>query len=195
MKKIVIAALAAAMPLAPASAATCWTPAAVEAAQVRDFEMMLMVSALRCRSTANNFLPAYNRFVQEKRAALTEVNEELRSHFQSIVGKGAALGAYDNYVTGIANSYGSGAQGLGCRDMESLTAAANALPPTRSGLLQLARAADTKPRLAGAACEAGVTIAANTATAPMSSMPMTAVAVVGGGVASPAANLRMVSGQ
>ena len=159
MKKILAAALAATMPLAPAHAAACWKPVAVEAAQIRDFEMMLMVSALRCRATGNNFLPAYNRFIREKRDALTQVNDELREHFRSVAGPIGALGAYDNYVTGLANIYGAGADGLACRDLQSITDAANALPATRSAILELADAAGVSPHLSGARCDVVMAVA------------------------------------
>lgn len=159
MKTFVTAVIAATLPLAPASAATCWKPVAVEAAQIRDFEMMLMVSALRCRSTGSNFLAAYNRFIREKRDALTQVNDELREHFRSVAGPVGALGAYDNYVTQLANVYGAGADGLACRDLQSITDAANALPAIRSALLELADAAGVTPHLSGARCDVMVAIA------------------------------------
>lgn len=159
MRKFLAVAVATMMPLTPATAASCWKKTAVEAAQVRDFEMMLMVSALRCRATGSNFLPAYNRFVQEKRAALTQINDELREHFRSVVGPVGALGAYDNYVTGLANLYGAGAEGLACRDLQSITDAANALPPTRAALLELADAAGISPHLSGARCDVLVAVA------------------------------------
>ena len=159
MNKILAAVLAATMPLAPANAAGCWKPVAVEAAQIRDFEMMLMVSALRCRSTSYNFLASYNRFIREKREALTQVNDELREHFRSVAGPIGALGAYDNYVTGLANIYGAGAEGLACRDLQSITDAANALPPTRTALLELADAAGVSPHLSGARCDVVMAVA------------------------------------
>lgn len=159
MRKLVAAAIAATMPLAPASAATCWKQQAVEAAQIRDFEMMLMVSALRCRATGNDFLASYNRFIREKRDSLTQVNDELREHFRSAVGPVGALGAYDNYVTGVANSYGGGADGLACRDLQSITEAAVALPPTRAALLELADAAGISPHLSGARCDVVIAVA------------------------------------
>ncbi|AEG48429.1 hypothetical protein Sphch_0734 [Sphingobium chlorophenolicum L-1] len=162
MRKLIAAALAATMPLAPATAATCWKQAAVEAAQIRDFEMMLMVSALRCRTTGNNFLASYNRLIREKRDALTQVNDELREHFRSAAGPLGALGAYDNYVTSLANVYGAGAEGLACRDLQSITDAANALPPTRSALLELADAAGISPHLSGARCDVVVAVAGKT---------------------------------
>lgn len=150
------AAMAAALTMTPARAA-CWSPAAVEAAQVRDFETMLMVSALRCRLVGTDFLPDYNRFIREKRAALVQINDELRGQFRTIAGAGGALNAYDRYVTSIANSYGAGAQGLACSDFQSLVAAANAQPATRAGLVAIAQRASADPRLPGSRC--GMTVA------------------------------------
>lgn len=159
MKTMLTAAIAAMMPLAPATAATCWKTTAVEAAQIRDFEMMLMVSALRCRATGNNFLASYNRFIREKRETLTQVNDELREHFRSVAGPVGALGAYDNYVTALANVYGAGADGLACRDLQSITDAANALPATRPALLELADAAGISPHLSGPRCDVVMALA------------------------------------
>lgn len=143
---------------APVQAASCWRAQAVEAAQVRDFETMLMVSALRCRNSGVNFLEEYNAFVRTKRTALTQVNNELRSQFQKAMGAGAALNAYDRYATQLANSYGAGAEGLDCSDMQSLVRAANASAPSRAALVTLAQRAGANPRLPGSACP--VTIAA-----------------------------------
>lgn len=158
MKMMMIgAAIAAALVSTPARAAGCWAPAAVEAAQVRDFETMLMVSALRCRLVGTDFLPDYNRFIREKRAALTQINDELRGQFRSLVGAAGALNAYDRYVTSIANSYGAGAEGLACSDFQSLVAAANGQPATRAGLVAIAQRTSSDPRLPGSRC--GVTMA------------------------------------
>lgn len=153
-----IAGTAALFSVTPAQAAACWNIQAIEAAQVRDFETMLMVSALRCRNTGVNFLDEYNGFVRTKRSALTQVNEELRGQFEQTLGAKAALNAYDAYVTSLANSYGAGAAGLACSDMQSLTQAANAAAPTRSALVVLAQRAGANPRLPGAKCP--LTIAA-----------------------------------
>lgn len=136
----------------PVQAASCWSTQAVEAAQVRDFETMLMVSALRCRNTGVNFLNEYNDFIRSKRAGLTQVNDELRGQFQKTLGAKAALNAYDRYVTSLANSYGAGAVGLDCSDMRSLTSAALAAAPSRAALVALAQRAGANPRLPGAKC-------------------------------------------
>lgn len=144
--------VAAAVGATQAQAATCWSTQAVEAAQVRDFETMLMVSALRCRTSGSGFLNEYNSFIRSKRAALTQVNDELRTHFQKAAFGKAALDAYDRFVTQLANSYGAGAQGLDCTDMQSLMRAAEAVEPTREALVALAQRAGAEPRLPNNSC-------------------------------------------
>ncbi|QHD67209.1 hypothetical protein GS397_09160 [Sphingobium yanoikuyae] len=159
MKKIICAALAAAMLLAPASAATCWKKDHVEAAQVRNFEMMLMVSALRCNTSAYDFLPAYNQFVREKRTALVEVNDALRSHFADVAGLEGGLDAYDDYVIMLANSYGAGAGGLECRDLQAIQAAANAVPASRAAIWKLSESAGIAPRIDAPQCDMAIALA------------------------------------
>jgi hypothetical protein len=128
--------------------AKCWTSEAVDAAKVRDLETMLMVSSLRCRLGGHDFLSEYNAFVRSSRPALTEVNNALRTHFEGAGG----LNAYDRYVTGIANRYGGGADGLGCKDMRSILRAAKAEGNSFTGLVRLANDADVRPRVPGQQC-------------------------------------------
>jgi hypothetical protein len=148
---VLAATLAALLSTTPASAA-CWTDSEVSAARVRDMETMLMVSALRCKGNSNSLLAAYNQFVRASRPALTQVNDRLRDHFASAVGQAQALNAYDRYVTGIANRYGAGADGLGCRDMASIVSAARAEGGNLSGLERVARDAGVEPELRGGLC-------------------------------------------
>jgi hypothetical protein len=144
--------LAAMLSTSPASAA-CWTDSEVSAARVRDMDTMLMVSALRCKANSNSLLADYNQFVRTSRVALTQVNDRLREHFSAAVGPAQALNAYDRYVTGIANRYGAGAEGLGCRDMASIVSAARAEGGNLTGLERLARDAGVEPQLGGGRCE------------------------------------------
>lgn len=153
--KLLIGATAA-LTAAPVQAASCWSTQAVEAAQVRDFETMLMVSALRCRNTGVSFLNEYNQFIRTKRTALTQINDDLRGQFQKAMGAGAALNAYDRYVTQLANSYGAGAEGLDCSDMQSLVRAANSAEPSRAALVTLAQRAGANPRLPDRACPVSI---------------------------------------
>ncbi len=132
----------------PANAA-CWSNEAVDAAMVRDLETMLMVSTLRCRLGGMDMMEDYNHFISTARPALTQINDTLRNHF----GTGnAALNAYDGYVTKVANRYGGGAEGLSCRDMNSILHAALAEGGSRQGLTRLAHNADVQPILPGGQC-------------------------------------------
>lgn len=145
------AALIAALVSTPVQA-QCWTPQAVAAAEVRDFETMLMVSALRCRASGQNFLHRYNHFVRQGRPALTEANDRLRAHFSAEVGPARGLNAYDRYVTSIANQYGGGTEGLSCRDLASIVEAAIDEASTFNGIHRVAQRADMRPRLSGGRC-------------------------------------------
>jgi hypothetical protein len=152
MKGFVFAALIAAGLSTASAQAACWSAQDVAAAKVRDMETMLMVSALRCRASGHDFLSDYNRFVRGGRAALTQANDRLRSHFSVEVGEARGLKAYDRYVTSIANRYGAGSEGLSCRDLSSFTDAAIAAGPTFAKLEQLADRADVRPVLPGRIC-------------------------------------------
>ncbi|MBB6123178.1 hypothetical protein [Sphingobium subterraneum] len=152
-----VAALVGMMSAAPAMAASCWTDAAYRAAQIRDFETMMMVSTLRCRITGVDFSEPYNQFIRGKRQLLIAANETLRGQFAQTVGAARALGAYDDYMTKIANSYGGGMAGMNCRDFASVVDAAVASPATTEAVAQLAAMAGSAPRVPGDRC--GVTVA------------------------------------
>lgn len=134
----------AAMVAAPAQAA-CWSSDAVAAAKVREFETMLMVSALRCRNTGRDFLARYNQFVRQGRPLLTRANETLRAQFSADYGAARGLNAYDGFVTKLANRYGGGAAGLDCRDLADFTDAAVSASGSMERLERLADRADIQP--------------------------------------------------
>jgi hypothetical protein len=131
--------------------AACWQTSAVEAAQVRDLETMLMVASLRCRLTGRNFVSDYNSFVRKSRPALTEANERLRAHFSSNGG----LNAYDSYVTSLANRHGGG-DGLDCKAMEKLIDRATDEGDSLSKLADVAQAVKVRPRLPGSVCPTSI---------------------------------------
>ncbi len=137
---------------APAQAAACWSSESVAAAKVRDLETMLMVSALRCRTSGQDFLSKYNSFVRASRTPLTVANDRLRAHFAAGLGATAGLNAYDRYVTSLANRYGAGAEGLSCRDMASITDAALREGTSFANLERLAVRAEVSPVLHGGMC-------------------------------------------
>jgi hypothetical protein len=128
--------------------AKCWTADAEDAARIRTMETMLMVGALRCRSSSRGFLTDYNKFVAQSRPALVRVNQTLRMHFAPSGG----IDAYDRYVTSIANRYGAGVQGLDCRDMSSILKAASAERGSYAGLSRMARSTAVSPDLRGGRC-------------------------------------------
>lgn len=145
------AALALVITAAPARAA-CWKPDQVAAAKVRDLETMLMVSALRCRNSADDFMARYNGFVVASRPALAAVNTTLRGHYEASMPKAAALNAYDRFVVRIANRYGGGAEGLGCSDMASILDATAAQGESVKSLTAVAERAGVVPVLDEAEC-------------------------------------------
>lgn len=154
-----LAALAASASLVGSANATCWSDKAYQAAQVREFDTMMMVEALRCRKTAANFVHDYNAFVVASRPALLKANAALRSHFAGAVGEKAALSAYDNYMTTVANRYGAGTEGLACADMASIVQAAMATDGSPEALYRVAAAANMVPTIASERCATTVATA------------------------------------
>ncbi|MFD1611345.1 hypothetical protein ACFSCW_05965 [Sphingomonas tabacisoli] len=146
ISKAFAAATATAM-LAGSANAACWTPAAYQAAQVRELDTMLMVEALRCRKTSASFLGEYNRFVQVSRPALIQANAELKAHF-------GGLNAYDNYMTTVANRYGAGTDGMDCQDVAQVVRAGLAAKGSMDALFQVAERANVEPSVDGGRCRA-----------------------------------------
>lgn len=138
----------------------CWSDTAYEAAQLRDLDTMLMVATLRCRMKGADFSADYNRFVVEKRPILAAANVEIQSAFAQSVGKVKALGAYDDMMTKIANSYGNGMTGMSCNDFAALARTAAEAPAVRASLVTLANAIGSKPPVPLTRCSASVAIAA-----------------------------------
>lgn len=135
----------------PAQAA-CWTPQAVAAAKVRDFDTMLMVSALRCRFGSAGLLDRYNQVVVRHRAALTHHNGNLRAHFEREYGARDGANQLDRYITRVANRYGAGAEGLSCESLRSIADAALASASSPRALTELADTALVVPEMAGGPC-------------------------------------------
>lgn len=133
--------------LATPAQANCWSKETIAAAKVREFETMLMVSALRCRNSGHDFLAKYNHFVRQGRPVLAHANEKLRTHFVTIHGAGRGLNHYDGFVTSIANRYGAGTEGLSCRDLGDIVSAAVAGSHSLAHLERLADNAAIRPNV------------------------------------------------
>ena len=115
--KVAALCVLAAMTIAtPAQA--CWTSAEQDAAKVANLNMMMMVSALRCRKGPDDFLADYNRFVKNNNPVIGSQNAAVRNHFARTNGNGNADLAMDKFIIGIANSYGGGHGWLGCAQLK-----------------------------------------------------------------------------
>ncbi|MGB5076504.1 MAG: hypothetical protein WBO17_03390, partial [Sphingorhabdus sp.] len=77
-RKVAVFAVLGGIMMQPAQA--CWTNAAQDAAKIKHLNTMLMVTALRCRNTPDNFLPQYNRFVAKHNALIGQQNNVLRTY-------------------------------------------------------------------------------------------------------------------
>lgn len=101
---------------APAQAAGA--PAGAE--KLRRLDIMLMVTSLRCRTTADNFQAEYQSFTTNHLAELNKANGELRDGLARQYGSGGSARALDRISTVMANTYGQGHPWLGCRDLKQV---------------------------------------------------------------------------
>jgi len=154
MNKLIAAAAALAasslVATAPAQAAACWGPQAVDAAKLRNLDIMLMVTALRCRTGADNFQPDYYKFSAAHQAELNRANGVIRAQFAG-AGPAAANRALDKMSVVIANGYGTGHPNLGCKELRKIT---RDLAGSRApgNLLAAADAVVVDPFMPGRAC-------------------------------------------
>ncbi len=81
----------------PALAASCVTPAAANAMQVRQLHIKLQVSSLNCRGDDTSLPEKYKAYVNKFSGALSNNAKTLKTHF------GKSGGNMDNYVTTLAN--------------------------------------------------------------------------------------------
>ncbi len=91
-----------------------------QAESVRKLDIMLMVTSLRCRRTADNFQPDYQRFSSNHLTALNAASRTLQAN---LVKKGGAQGAkraLDKISVGMANEYGNGHPWLGCGELKRI---------------------------------------------------------------------------
>lgn len=135
---------------APAQAQACWGPQAVDAAKLRNLDIMLMVTALRCRMGPDNFQPEYYKFSAAHQAALNRANGTIRAQFAG-TGPVAANRALDKMSVTIANSYGMGHPEMGCKQLRQVTRDL-ARPQAPGGLLAAADTLVGAPSVPGGQC-------------------------------------------
>jgi hypothetical protein len=152
-KGLMAVAAAAAMVAVPAQAA-CWTVDEASAANIRQFQSMLMVTALRCQAAGEGMMVDYNQFVSSNRQAIVSENDHIRAHF--IHAQGAVQGqrAYDSFTTSMANGYGAGEGApASCRAAADLAREASAMAGSREGLLLLVNRLQLEARMPEGRCD------------------------------------------
>lgn len=117
--KTIAAGIAATMLLvgAPAAAQT-----ELEKAQkLRELDIMLMVTSLRCRFGEDNFQADYNAFSARHLNTMNAAARQLTSALSAQHGARGATRALDRLSTRMANAYGGGHPTLGCGELKQVT--------------------------------------------------------------------------
>ena len=89
-----------------------------EAEKLRRLDIMLMVTGLRCRKTADNFQDDYGRFTTRHIATLNAASRQLQSQLATRVGPDQAARALDKMSVTMANTYGQGHPWLSCAQLK-----------------------------------------------------------------------------
>ncbi len=90
------------------------------AEKLRRLDIMLMVTGLRCRATADNFTTDYGRFTSNQLRELNAANDELKADMARRYGAGGAQRALDRLSTTMANTYGQGHPWLSCAELKTV---------------------------------------------------------------------------
>ena len=92
-----------------------------DAEKVRKLDIMLMVTALRCRNTADGFQSDYDRFTAAHLSELNQAAATLKQSLNAHYGPTGANRALDKISTSMANSYGQGHPWLNCAELKQAT--------------------------------------------------------------------------
>ena len=99
---------------APALAAE---PGMSDAEKLRRLDIMLMVTSLRCRTTADNFQADYGRFTAKHIKELNKASRDLQAELSAGAGERDAARALDRMSVVMANQYGGGHPWLDCSEL------------------------------------------------------------------------------
>jgi hypothetical protein len=91
------------------------------AEKLRRLDIMLMVTALRCRFGEDNFQADYDAFATRHLAELNAAARTLTAELARRHGASGAKRALDRMSTGIANGYGMGHPDLECGELKRAT--------------------------------------------------------------------------
>lgn len=90
------------------------------AEKLQRLNIMLMVTALRCRRTSDDFTSDYRRFTTQQAEPLSRAGAQLRGQFVQRLGTKAGAAAFERLSTSMANNYGQGHPWLGCRQLKQV---------------------------------------------------------------------------
>lgn len=177
--------------VAQAGEAQCWQPYEIEAARVRDLQIMLMLGSLKCRGTDSGITAKYDHFY-EKTGNIANYNNALKLRFMRQSGIADGGHAYDEFITRLANSHAASAQSAGfCQMVDTLLTLAS--DAGDSDIAVLARNFSEHPAGVGDMCEAATVAAAQPVTpavapavAVAAAMPVASEAAVPAPAAAPA---------
>lgn len=148
MKRLIacLAVSALLMPLpAQAQARGCLDRETFVAAQVHEFETMMMTVNLRCKAIGADISAQYEAMLSTHASVFAAADRRLRAHF-------AQGHTYDSYTTQLGNRYGGGATDpANCRRFDTV-ARSLAGQPAVSALGRVVMAMVAQPRIAGPAC-------------------------------------------
>jgi len=122
-----------------ANATGCLTGASADAAMLRQLDVMLLVSSLRCRLQGVDFRPEYNGFLERNRDELGVANRTILAEMSPANGTGGAADLLDRMSVSLANHYGQDTATAPCAELRQ--AAAELAAPHDPGAL-LAAAQD-----------------------------------------------------
>ena len=89
-----------------------------QAEKLRRLDIMLMVTGLRCRTTADNFQADYGRFTTNHIGELNAASTAMKVQLAKRYGAGGANRALDKVSVTMANQYGQGHPWLNCGQLK-----------------------------------------------------------------------------
>lgn len=107
--------------LAGATSASAAGASVENAEKIRKLDIMLMVSALRCRHSADGFQADYYDFTKAHLSSLNAASRSLEADLARRYGAAGAKRALDKLSTSMANSYGQGHPTMSCGQLKAAT--------------------------------------------------------------------------
>ena len=89
-----------------------------QAEKLRRLDIMLMVTGLRCRKTADDFQPEYGQFTTNYIAELNAAARAIKADYAAHYGPAGADRALDKISVQMANEYGNGHPWLDCAQLK-----------------------------------------------------------------------------